>query len=363
MNSELEKLQLQLISFLRFPLIVAVVLIHSNPEDVVFNGQFVVTNYNLSVYETVRYFISEILARLAVPAFFFISGFLFFRKTDCFNLSTYVQKLKKRGRSLLLPYLFWNLVVVLLFYLAQTFLEGLLSGNNLSVADYTWNNWLQAFWVGNSGKHMPINYPLWFIRDLIVVVIFSPIIYWGIKRLQPLFILLLGVLWFFNFGIDVTGFSTGSFFFFSYGAYWGINKINFVGNYNRFFPYSLWVYIILAVCNLFFRNYDWCIYIHKVGILVGLSMLISLAAYCLKKHICKVNTNLANSSFFIYAYHGMPLALVIKLLVKVICPQTNMSLILLYFICPIITIVLGLGIYKVLIKYLPKFTALVTGGR
>lgn len=363
MNSELEKLQSQVISFLRFPLIVAVVFIHSIPDEVVVNGQSAVVNYNLSVYEEFKYFVSGIVAGIAVPTFFFISGFLFFRKTDYFNIGVYVQKLKKRGRSLLIPYLFWNLVVILLFYLTQTFLKGLLSGNNLLIADYTWQNWLQAFWDGNMGEDMPINYPLWFIRDLIVVVVFSPIIYWGIKRLQSLFILLLGALWLFNLWIDITGFSIVAFFFFSYGAYWGINKKNFVEIYNKLFPYSLLVYIILAVCNLLFREYDWCSYIHKIGILIGLSMFVSLTAFCLKKQVWKIDTFLTSSSFFIYVYHGMPLALVIKFLVKMLHPQTNISFILIYITCPVIIIVLGLGIYKILTKYLPRLMAVITGGR
>lgn len=184
MNPELEKLQSSVISFLRFPLIVAVVFIHSIPENVGLNALSDVTNDNLTVYEGTRYFISNIVARIAVPAFFFISGFLFFRKTDYFNINAYVQKLKKRGKSLLIPYLFWNLVVILLSWGTQTFLKDLLSGKNLLITDYTWLNWLQAFWNGNAGKNMPINYPLWFIRDLMVVVLFSPIVYWGIKRLQ-----------------------------------------------------------------------------------------------------------------------------------------------------------------------------------
>ena len=264
---------------------------------------------------------------------------------------------------MLIPYLFWNLVAILLFYLAQFFLKDLLSGNNLLIADYTWQNWLQAFWNGNTGENLPINYPLWFIRDLMVVVIFSPIVYWGVTRLQSLFVLLLGGLWFFNLWIDVSGISAVAFFFFSYGAYWGINKKNFVEVFYRLLHHSLWIYIILSICNLLFREYDWCTYIHKVGILVGLSMFVSLTAYCLKKQIWEINLYLTNSSFFIYVYHGMSLTLIMKCLVKYLHPQTNISLVLIYIICPIITIILGLGVYKILTKYLPKFTMLITGGR
>ena len=121
MDSKLKDLQFQVISFLRFPLIVAVVFIHSNSGNVVFNGLLATTNINFFVYEEVRYYISEIVARIAVPTFYFISGFLFWEKTDCFNIGVYMKKLKKRCRSLLIPYLFWNLVAILLFYLAQFF--------------------------------------------------------------------------------------------------------------------------------------------------------------------------------------------------------------------------------------------------
>lgn len=348
---------------MRFPLIVAVVFIHSNPGDIVFNGQSAVVNYNLSVYEGIRYFISGIVARVAVPAFFFISGFLFFIKTDCFNTDIYVEKLKKRGRTLLFPYLCWNLLVVLMSYCVQIAFSNWISGNNLLIADYTWKNWLQAFWNGNSGENMPVNYPLWFIRDLMVVIVFSPIVYWGIKRLQSIFVLMLGALWFFNLWIDVTGFSIVAFFFFSYGAYWGINKTNFVKAYNRLFPHSLWVYIILAVCNFLFREYDWCSYIHKTGILIGLSMFVSLTAYCLKKQIWKVNPYLTNSSFFIYVYHALPLGYLVSLCIKIIHPNTDLCIILIYLLCPTIIILLGLWIYRILNKLFPKTIVLITGGR
>ena len=96
MDSKLKDLQFQVISFLRFPLIVAVVFIHSNSGNVVFNGLLATTNINFFVYEEVRYYISEIVARIAVPTFYFISGFLFWEKTDCFNIGVYMKKLKKR---------------------------------------------------------------------------------------------------------------------------------------------------------------------------------------------------------------------------------------------------------------------------
>ena len=45
--------------------------------------------------------------------------FLFFYHSD-FSLETYGQKLKKRVRTLLIPYIFWNVVVFLLILLSQS---------------------------------------------------------------------------------------------------------------------------------------------------------------------------------------------------------------------------------------------------
>lgn len=49
---------------------------------------------------------------VAVPVFFIISGYFFFYNIKEFNSGVYVTKLKKRGRTLLIPYLLWNLLPV-----------------------------------------------------------------------------------------------------------------------------------------------------------------------------------------------------------------------------------------------------------
>ena len=60
----------------------------------------------------------------------------------------------------------------------------------------------------------------------------------------------------------------------------------------------------------------WCRYLHNVGIIVGCVCFISLTATCLERGLCRVSGFLAGSSFFVYAYHGMPLALAIKVVVR-----------------------------------------------
>lgn len=361
---EQEKLQSNVIGYLRFWLIVGVVLIHSNLNDVEISGVTIVDGHGFEIYNTFRYLISDVFARIAVPAFFFFSGFLFFYKTETFDCNTYFQKLKKRSRTLLVPYLFWNLVVILLYFFIQTFFSSYTSGKALLIKEYTWLNWLKVFWDGNNiDGDMPINYPLWFVRDLMVVMVMSPIVHFCVKRLKVIFVTALGLLWLSGTWFSIPGFSIAALFFFSFGAYFSIEKRSFLGLMNKLFPYSLGIYIIIAIFDLLTRQYDWHAYVHNIGILVGLSAVVSLVAYGIGKQRLHTNPFLANSSFFIYVYHSTPLYYLTKLSVMVLKPQTDAGFIIMYLAFPLITILVGLGIYRVLTKYFPKFTAIITGGR
>ncbi|MDE6688612.1 MAG: acyltransferase [Prevotella sp.] len=100
------------ISYLRFPLTVGVVFIHfslANGLDVhgVRRGL-----ENPEWYFFIVNFISVVLARIGVPLFFIISGFLFFYHKE-FSKDTYKQNLKTRVRTLLIPFLLWNVIAII----------------------------------------------------------------------------------------------------------------------------------------------------------------------------------------------------------------------------------------------------------
>ncbi len=106
--------------------------------------------------------ISQGLSRIAVPIFFIISGFLFFQN---FNISSYKDKLFKRVYTLLIPYLFWTSLGVLIYFILQStpiiskfFTTDLIK--NLSMKELVVSTWIN-----------PKIYPLWFLRDLIILTI------------------------------------------------------------------------------------------------------------------------------------------------------------------------------------------------
>ena len=62
-----------------------------------------------SLYDFCRILFSQGICRLAVPTFFLISGYLFFRNLEVWNNQIYWEKVRKRWFSLLLPYIVSNL--------------------------------------------------------------------------------------------------------------------------------------------------------------------------------------------------------------------------------------------------------------
>ena len=134
------------ISYLRFPLIVGVVLIHSNMLVVNIQGNMVrydqwpVTKFVMTLF-------SSVFADISVPLFFFISGFLFFYNTE-FSKETYINKIKKRIRTLLVPYLIWNFVafIILLIEVHPKVIQffPLLKDYRVDIVSF-----LSSFWVTN----------------------------------------------------------------------------------------------------------------------------------------------------------------------------------------------------------------------
>lgn len=346
------------IMFLRFPLIVSVVFIHAGLEGVVIGGNVTVHDGQFPIYESVYHVITNEIARVSVPLFFFISGFLFFYRTD-FSMKAYGQKLKKRVRTLLVPYVFWNAAALLAFVTIQIFMPSLTSGNNKPILDYGLPDYLDLFW-----GH-PISYQFWFIRDLMVVVLVSPLVYWLLKFGKGYAVAILGALWISGLQVDIPGFGIVAFFFFSFGAWFSINRHNFAVDFSRFRYTASVVYPILVAAStlLWHLNVDDRQIVHNIGIIAGLVLVVSWSAHGIMTGRLRADAFLADSSFFIFAYHGMPAFFFVKLYVTLLRPASESAMFASYLLIPLVTIGLGIAIYVVLRRYLPAFTAFITGGR
>lgn len=351
----------KVIAFLRFPLILSIVFMHIDLADTVIGGKTLEGVDSLYAYGLFYNVLFKSISCLGVPFFFFVSGFLFFYKLD-FSLAGYKYKLRRRVSSLLIPYIFWNLLVFILKLVTENMFPHLLSGDNKLIADYGLADFLRVFWRYN--EMGPICYQFWFIRDLMVAVLVSPLIYYAIKYSRSLVVILLGILWIFNIWFDVT-IDVDVFFFFSLGAWFSIHKRNFVVDFRPLFWPSAILYLLLVVVKsvLWSKGFEENSYITDLSILVGEITLISLTAKGLSCNLLKVSPFFAGCAFFIYACHGMPVSLLSKLWIKYLHPSGNLAMFGSSFAIFSIITLSSMLLYVILKRFCPRFLGFITGNR
>lgn len=372
------------ISYLRFPLTVGVVFIHFNLTYCLNIHGVIHGLENPEWFFLIVYIISELLPRIGVPLFFIISGFLFFYRKD-FDKGVYTQKLKTRIRTLLTPFVLWNAIAIIwqlkrflpgasLFY--RPVVEVQLSFVRI-INTFLCNVDNRGIFIGPLSPEpvkgpCPIDGPLWYVRELMVMAVLSPIIYWLLKKSRQWFVIVLGLIWFFssvilprgNYAYIYMGMLTTPLFFFSLGAYYSIFKENIVLSFRKF-KYAPLVYIPFAVADICTRGLACNEYIGNVGILVGVVVAVVLVSYLLEFGKVKVSASLANSSFFIFAFHRIFIDDVGKFAFTMLhIPENNpYAMLALYLAVPILTILVCLALYMLLKRYAPKVCSLLTGGR
>ena len=131
----------------------------------------------------------------SIPVYFLLSGYLFWVGIEGWNWKAFSGKLKSRSQTLLLPYILWNVISISSFILYIIYQIARGTATWTDVADY-WNSvGIRGFWDINTWgayktnwlgmsipNSAPMDLPFWFIRDLMVVTLFAPALYWLFKK-------------------------------------------------------------------------------------------------------------------------------------------------------------------------------------
>lgn len=133
-------------SFFMFLFIMVVVLFHSN----------------------LRYYYSfiEDLTAVSTAYFFMVSAFFFYKDL---NNKNFVERLKKRVVTLLVPYFLWNTIYMILY--SKTY--------NFSIS-----NIIERFTTN------PICTPTWYLMTLFIFFLFAPFIKWAFNKLDTTLLLM-----------------------------------------------------------------------------------------------------------------------------------------------------------------------------
>ena len=343
------------IKLLSFILILFVLYIHSSFHSDEIHGMY----WNDFIQE----FISGKIGRLAVPLFYILSGYLFFRNTEN-GLTSIYTKIRKRINSLLIPYILACLFFVLFAITVNTnpIINHYMNGSILPLFKKTIPEILKSiFWSSESGT--PMAFQLWFLRDLIVIVAISPIIYFVIKYFRWWASCLFFCLSFVTVIEPISLFS--SIFWFVLGA--TLTFTNTPIEFNK----TKWGWIILLIyltISLFEQIYSWFYfsYLQNFLILTGILALwlcydnIVGQKFSLKEN--KWLSIICSFTFFIYLFHEPTINIVRKLIV-ILLGQNSVGYLISYLTSPFIFILLAIVIGIFLKKRIPNFYSILVGGR
>ena len=372
----IKDLRSQSLDLLRFPLAIIIVSVHVfNSESVIIQDR-VYDVSSIQLYNDFLLFVDGFLRGISVPVYFFISGYVFFLGVDKFTKNVYLKKLKNRVYTLLIPFIIWNLPDIIIG-LGKYALNGVSAFQTYGTeVNFTLKNLLSCFWQYNgellvpitaegeriiSSSPFPINTPLWFIRDLMVVVLFTPVIEFIIKRTKFLFIVALAIVSFIpNLHIPFLG----AFLFFSIGAYLSIYKKDMVEEFGRLFKISMIVYPLFSLLTIISTKYEFGVLTHifkQLSVFGFLVFAYNISIFILKNTKIRAGKILPPASFFIYVAHTLVFARMSKVMFMIIKPNNGIETIFAYLSSITFTVLSLLFVFIVMKKYTPKVLRFVTG--
>lgn len=228
-------------------------------------------------------------------------------------------------------------------------------------------------WLGISLRMTgPGDFPLWFLRDLIIVTLLSPVVYYSVKRLGRVIVLLLFLAYISRIWPLVQGISVTAVFYFTTGAYFAVNELNIIEFASKYKRLLLPMYALMLVLTTMYDGMNTLVgqNLYPICICLGVFTAFHVASQAVIRYNMRASRLLVSSCFFIYAFHclpipivGSPLHVVRAVLSRLIPDDCVMEKIAIYLVTPFVTAALCIVVLIVLRKLFPKKVMLLSGNK
>lgn len=210
---------------------------------------------------------------------------------------------------------------------------------------------LEGFWATSDGY--PFDFPMWFIRDLIIMIIASPIFYIAARQTWATVLITIAAIW---LAFPIVGVP-----YFLIGAWIAIHHKTIS---TRLLAIGSCLLLTCVLLNLMgnemtdiVRNI--CIFARNLGVTSG--------AILLGRYICRHRTtassNLQEMVFFVYAFHGLYCTLLRKSILSLLGLDNSFSILLAYFLTFVTLILTSILCYVVLKRISPHLISVLCGAR
>ena len=355
----------QTISFARITLIVGLVFLHydsfPNARISPFRGLDPTQNQVATFVQSfVLFFFFSV-----VPLLSMISGWLFFSFLSD-PATALLGRIRRRFVSLYLPLVFWNtlfLAILLgIFHAAPHY--PLLAQMNIDFETAGPRAYINA--VFGISAH-PVGFQFWFVRDLFVTVLVSPLLWMMLTR-APLFgAVVLGASWLIGHDLWIF-FRTDVVFFFYVGGLVRLRSIPVEIGWRATLIFVV-AYVALCAARTLapYVVGDGNPYILQVATR-GTRVIGVLACWGVFQRVALTSmgaqvARFGGLAFFLHAAH-YPLIEEVKLVLWDVLPtQTQAGMLLHYVVSVAVTTTIGIGLGLLLTRFAPRVFSLFNGGR
>lgn len=315
----------------KFMCVLVVVFMHSSTAHLV-----------SAEYSSVINYIYKLLANYAtINILLFLSAYFFFFKVKDLSVSIYKSKLIRRISTLLIPYLIWCVFGFLFNYL---------------IGDFEYTSTLsfikRIFWGDPIITGHPSGRALWFIRNLIVFALISPLYFYVVKIFKHFtlfFVLLFSIE---NFGVQY------DFPFFNAYLLFGVYLAYYEISFERIYKFTGYIVPIILMLLISVANTLIGYFTHP-DVVTTCIFFLAIYGICDKIHFS--NTLVATSTF-LYMSHMYITSIMRNLLIRIF-PNSLFFSVAACFITWLVSIILCVLCYIFLKKHAPKVLSYITGGR
>lgn len=332
--------RLDKITIIQFFLCVMVVFIHAqNTEKYNLDTSMLLNEISVNFQNNLVYNVFS----CAVPAFLFISAFLMFRN---FSMDKLWQKYKSRIKSLVIPYLIWNTIYMIYFFL----LTNLPIISKIMVQEKVELNAENIFKGVFLHQYSGV---LWFLKTLIVLVILTPVIYFVFRTpiLAEICVLLLYCFSLPDFLSPVL-YNTSASIFYLYGAFVALR-------YKKYWEMDI------SAANVKLCRILLCVLLIIQLILPQPIFTVAFIFLLWFSFNSKTTPKIRwwyKFSFLIYLSHVLVMS-VVKKMGDIFLPTNALSMNFMFVFAPACSILIIVFIGKLFKKILPKTYGILTGER
>lgn len=290
------------------------------------------------------------ISRFGVPFFFMISGYFYFK-----SQKEYKDKIKNRVKSLFIPYVLWCIFFIIM-------VSGAASFQNLN------NDYLKFLHEGKLLEFIryiflrPAAFHLWYIRDLMILVVVSPLIGCAIKYHSKITLIACIVVSVLFWEINYIPYGI---FFYTLGSYYACNNNDLFENIPSiwggvFFVIALFIMMISPLFGYNVMNYSLTELTVSLMFIIGIWKLYDMINW--NKTLYYKTMLVSDCTFFIYCAH-IPTLMVIKRCIYPNLINNSLGILLSFFVSPCVCVLILLALSIFAKKYIPNIYYITTGGR